>query len=478
MKKIHDFFSFYFRESVIIFTLFITCAYYFQGGFSNVNTRLDLALSLLLENTFSIDTFHRNTIDKVLIDSHFYSEKAPGVSYLIYLVLFPLSFFISSEIVLENIEMANFILYLSTVVVSGGSTTIAALFFYKILKLLKLSEKNASIITLFTFLGSMLLPYSTTLFSHQISANLIIISFYYYLKSRKNFRMIPLFFLIVSFIPFFEFTLTPVSMILLISFFIRENLKDYVKYIPIILVPLICILAHNYFSYGSVLSIGYDKLQGSPFETGMSRGFVGLSFPKVDVLIFLLFSFYKGFFIFNPICIYPIFNINGVLKGDKYLTYPLFIIILILFLINSSYFYWQGGNCFGPRHLVPLIPVWMILFSKSYSKNNGILLFLFLLSFSINFVGTSVDVFLPERILNPIIFVFEKFINGSISLNKNDFVTNFYDGNYTFQGVSVGSGAWNLGERMGLSGLWSIFSLFTVHLISFLILLRFKGKKS
>ena len=61
--------------------LFITFAWFHQG-LANSNARLDLALSIGMGHRYDIDPLAFNTIDKVSIGGHFYSEKAPGTAYL------------------------------------------------------------------------------------------------------------------------------------------------------------------------------------------------------------------------------------------------------------------------------------------------------------------------------------------------------------------------------------------------------------
>jgi hypothetical protein len=360
------------------------------------------------------------------------------------------------------------------------SSSIGGVIFYKILRQLQFKEGKAAFLSLSTYLGTMILPYSTTLFSHQISSNIIIFTLYFLLKSRKYKSANWKFILLNSFLPFFEFTLAPISIVFFMYYYIRNKKKvsDYFVYIPILVVPLICLLLHNYFSYGDAISLGYGKLDGSPFSTGMSQGTFGLTSPSLLVLLFLFVSFYRGFFIFNIFCLISLKKIKSIRFYDKSFSIALLLVCTIPILINASYYYWQGGNCFGPRHLVPIIPIMVILFAKNYDHQSKYYWIFFIISYSINMMGTSVDVYLPERILNPNVFNFERLYNGVVALNRNDFLTNFYEGNGHPSETLGLSGASNLGLIIGLKGLWSILPLVTFHLFSFNILRRLTGLKN
>src|SRR6266852_1414020 len=70
------------RTFLIAVVLFVSYAYFYQGGGWNQNSRFDLVRSLIEQGTLRIDSYHGNTGDKALYQGHYYSDKAPGLALL------------------------------------------------------------------------------------------------------------------------------------------------------------------------------------------------------------------------------------------------------------------------------------------------------------------------------------------------------------------------------------------------------------
>jgi hypothetical protein len=59
------------RAVLIAVAAFVSCAYFYEGGGWNQNSRFDLVRAILDENTLSIDAYHENTGDKALYQGHY-----------------------------------------------------------------------------------------------------------------------------------------------------------------------------------------------------------------------------------------------------------------------------------------------------------------------------------------------------------------------------------------------------------------------
>src|SRR5919106_2551461 len=71
------------RPEIPLFALvFGAYAYFYQAGGWNQNSRFDLTRAIVEGHTVAIDAFHHNTGDKAQRGSHWYSDKAPGLSLL------------------------------------------------------------------------------------------------------------------------------------------------------------------------------------------------------------------------------------------------------------------------------------------------------------------------------------------------------------------------------------------------------------
>ena len=70
------------RALLIAAVLFISYAYFYEGGGWNQNSRFDLIRAIIEQRTLRIDAYHGNTEDKALYQGHYYSDKAPGLALL------------------------------------------------------------------------------------------------------------------------------------------------------------------------------------------------------------------------------------------------------------------------------------------------------------------------------------------------------------------------------------------------------------
>ena len=72
------------RLEVCIFLILLASYVYFLPRWAdwNQNSRLDLVLAIVDQGTLCIDDYYQNTGDYALFEGHYYSDKAPGTSFL------------------------------------------------------------------------------------------------------------------------------------------------------------------------------------------------------------------------------------------------------------------------------------------------------------------------------------------------------------------------------------------------------------
>ncbi|MGC9042083.1 MAG: hypothetical protein ACP5MJ_21535, partial [Roseiflexus sp.] len=73
-----------FRVEILLFLLLLACYAYFPPRWAdwNQNSRLNLTLAIVDDGSFQIDRFVANTGDYAKYNGHYYSDKAPGTSFL------------------------------------------------------------------------------------------------------------------------------------------------------------------------------------------------------------------------------------------------------------------------------------------------------------------------------------------------------------------------------------------------------------
>ncbi len=134
---------------------------------------------------------------------------------------------------------------------------------------------------------------------------------------------------------------------------------------------------------------------GSPFETGYSREF-SLIPPWIGGYG-LLFSPGRGLFIYSPVMALLFF---GLRPAWRRLPRPYFLLIaalcLFYWLFYGSWFAWGGTWGWGPRFLMPILPLLMLFVAEtvqnSVRKAQWLLVWgLFAASLFVNILGVAVD---------------------------------------------------------------------------------------
>ncbi|MAT95661.1 MAG: hypothetical protein CL608_00715 [Anaerolineaceae bacterium] len=162
--------------------------------------------------------------------------------------------------------------------------------------------------------------------------------------------------------------------------------KAFISSIAVILLPIAAsliifsLIQLNHF--GSLFQTGYEgEAWSHPFLTG----FFGQ-----------LFSFGKGIVFYSPLVLLVPFGLFTLYKeGIKDLSILAAIFFLLQLLIYSSWWSWSGGWAWGPRFLVPALPLFMIgllPWLKNKSSFTKLILACFILvSFVVQLVGVTTD---------------------------------------------------------------------------------------
>jgi hypothetical protein len=89
----------------------------------------------------------------------------------------------------------------------------------------------------------------------------------------------------------------------------------------------------------------------------MQEGLFGLTYPKPRVLFELVFGERRGMLWVAPILIVAPFGLAMLVRAPatKAIGWLSVAGAVVPFLINASYYYWDGGNATGPRHALPAV---------------------------------------------------------------------------------------------------------------------------
>ena len=111
----------------------------------------------------------------------------------------------------------------------------------------------------------------------------------------------------------------------------------------------------------------------------------------------ILFSPGAGIFVYNPVLLLSFIGFYDFYKKNKSDCLLIIILSLIMILIFSSSNYWHGFNGWGPRYLVPILPLLLLPIAASIEKRKSLffkisLISLGVIGFLINIVYLLQDV--------------------------------------------------------------------------------------
>ncbi len=120
----------------------------------------------------------------------------------------------------------------------------------------------------------------------------------------------------------------------------------------------------------ATLGFGFANLSrfGSVLETGYGAEASSFGTPLVEGLTGQLLSPGKGLLWFCPAALLGLAGFRGLWRRSPRVSATLLSGSLLLLLTTSKYYQWHGGGCWGPRFLVPLLPLWLLPAAELLSR--------------------------------------------------------------------------------------------------------------
>lgn len=412
--------------------VWLSCAWF--GSFAlnpNNATRLFAALAIVEHGDATIDRYQTLTIDKAHFGSHYYMDKAPGVTLMAVPALAATRAVtggrLDAEIIdITNPRLASFLLLRMQIAVA---TTTALLTAFAAVLLLDLGTGIAGSPAAGLFaalgyaLGSIVWGWSTTLFGHAPVAALLMIATWAIWRgtapdigserdlARWRYPLMAGGALGWAAVIEFPSALGGIA-IGAWAIWRSRNAPRTIRvrlYLTAFLAAAVAggpLVAYNQLTFGTPFKLGYQGVVGFG---GMQEGLFGLTYPKPYVLFEILFGLRRGLLWVAPVLVLGAVGLWRMVRSPatRDLGSLAVAVVGIVLAVNASYAYWDGGASVGPRHSVPAIPFlalglapfWASLARPRARVAAGTLL---AVSMALNLIVAATDIFAPESLPFPL----------------------------------------------------------------------------
>lgn len=349
-----------------------------QSNSPAVVTRMGLTLSIVQDHVLNIDRFADWTEDKAQFEGHYYADKAPGLSLLgVPPAAAADAYFRANNMPTNTLDWGIYDRYarVATLTIVGVLSSVTAALIYLIALRLGASPQGAVFGSFVIAMGSPFFFWSVTFMAHAPAGSMFLFVFGLAVLPRtRNFALGVAVGLVAGLAVVIDLTAAIVlsaAGVLLLALTWRPSTPGAWGYLGGIvlggLLGVMPLFIYNTMAFGSPFHVGYASVVG--FE-GMKQGLFGIGWPKLSTLYEILFGTFRGLRQFVPVLV--LVPIGLALMWLRPATRTASIIITAIaaavILINSGYFYWEGGWSAGPRHLISMLPALGVAMAFVWSR--------------------------------------------------------------------------------------------------------------
>jgi hypothetical protein len=322
----------------------------------NPTSRALPVAALVERGTLSIDGWESLTHDKSLIRGHYYSDKAPLSS----LVVVPVYAFLRAAGILPKPEggyVGHYPLLLGDILC--GSLPFCLLILLITMKLRREHLPYSVLWATMACYGGYLFLYAGTFFGHLLAMLFLVMAYKALAEDTRPFQAG--LWLGAAFLT--EYTLLLALPIWGVQSWIKNRRFRDSLFLTLGAIPaVLSALLYNWLLSGNPLAMPYGYVSDPGFAA-MKKAY-GFAIPQMTALYGLTVGPSRGLFIFAPnLAAFIWLGIMACRKRPLQLR-PLVTDYVAGFsvgfmLLISSYYMWDGGWAYGPRHLIPMTGLWL-----------------------------------------------------------------------------------------------------------------------
>ena len=221
---------------------------------------------------------------------------------------------------------------------------------------------------------------------------------------------------------------------------------------------------------------------GSPFRTSVEAStqftdssliFGVIRVPSVEALYGITVSPYRGLFFVSPVLLLAFVGFSAMKRDRRF--WSLVVLVSAYVLTITSFNGWDGGWAFGPRYLVPIVPLLGIAMMATRLRPWWIVAAI--LSVGLNFIATATDPMPSTNLAHPVSrYLVPAFFTGHIGERTRRSI-GYYE-TQSVDNVSLARDSGNLGEYIfGKGKRASVIPIVVWLTAGFAVLLRMSLRK-
>ncbi len=386
LRTLHDVPHTAMKRPLFLFVLlFFTYAYFFPRWASwSQNSRLDLTLAIVDQGTLRIDDYYTNTGDYAAFEGHFYTDKAPGVSFLgvpVYAAYKAVAALPPVARLMERIAGSSAFqatlnpegsglavdklyfmgaLYAVTMAVIALPAALLGVLLYLYLERFLPDERLRLGAVLVYGLATPAFAYAGMLFSHQLTAFLLFAAFLLAAEAAQRESAARLLFgagFLAGWAVISEYPAALIAVgIGLYALWLRRTWRTALWMGLGTLIPGALLMAYDYAIFRTILPVGYEYSVN--YQDLHSQGLISLTGPQAAALWGITFGSFRGLFFLAPVLLLAVPGFWWWWRsGERCAEWTLSLWAAGSFLLfNGSSIMWQGGYAVGPRYLLPMLP--------------------------------------------------------------------------------------------------------------------------
>jgi hypothetical protein len=348
----------YRREWIVVLLVwFAALSFVHEVGPQDI-TRLALTEAIALDGSLRIDRWQEQTPDKAIYRGHYYSDKAPGMSFLALpsFVLLRTAGVLRETNVLPGIWNDRGDIWMLRALASGLGFLLIVILVGRVAEGI---EPGTGAITATTLgLGTLAQPLAATMFAHLVVAGLgfaaFVLAWSGLLATTRRDLRFAVGGLCAGLAVFTEYQTVFIAVAVLVYLMLRSA-RGAVLFAVGAIPSALTLAAYNAAAFDSPFHLSY-RYVSSDFASEQAKGFFGIGVPDPERLWRILFT-WDGLLLRSPILVLS--AVGLVLLWQKRLRAEAVLcgaLSLVFLALNAGYYDILGGGSPGPRFFVPALP--------------------------------------------------------------------------------------------------------------------------